>query len=228
MISREEFASRIDHAAIGTAITREQVERFIQEAIAYHFAAVYVNPCDVAFAKARLAGTGVLVGAGAGANQGVNTVDCKIAEALEAIEDGADCVELYMNVSRLLDGDEAYVRDEVNRFVKAVKAKKRDAVVKVIIECPYLNREQKVKACEIVAQSGAEYVKESSGSAQNANFSLADIRLMKSVVGERCKIKAAGDVNTLENAVGAMEFGADLVGNDRGPQWMEEFDQCMW
>lgn len=135
---------------------------------------------------------------------------------------------MVSNVSRLKDGDPAYVRKELTEFVKAVKAKKPDVLVKVIIECYYLSHAEKVTACELVVESGADYVKQSTGTTPNSSFCLGDTRLFKSVVGDRIKIKSSGWIMNVEDAIGSIEFGASRVGNSRGPQWLAEFDQQLW
>ncbi|CAK4851051.1 unnamed protein product [Aphanomyces euteiches] len=125
------------------------------------------------------------------------------------------------------DNDVDYVRNELTEFCKAVAAKDPNVIVKVIIEAFYLTHDQKVAACEAVVASGAHYVKQSTGTPP-LSFTLGDVRLMKAVVGDRIKVKAAGWINNLEDAVGAMELGADRIGNSIAPQWLEEFDKQLW
>jgi len=133
-----------------------------------------------------------------------------------------------INVSRLKDGDHEYVADELCRFNKAIKDKNPDAIVKVIIECYYLTRQEKVTACEIVMNSGVDYIKQSTGTTPINSFTLGDTKLIKSIVGDKVKIKSSGWINNIEDAIGSIEFGASRIGNSVAPRWIEEFDDNHW
>ena len=227
MITKEQFASLQDHSILGTHCKRSEVKKFCEEVLEYGFAAVYVNPCDVSYAKS-LVGDRAGVGTVIGFPQGATTTRTKIFEALEAIDNGATELDVVINVSRLKDGDTAYVRRELTEFVATVKAKNPEILVKVIIECYYLTHEEKVTACQLVVESGADYVKQSTGTTPNSSFCLGDTRLMKNVVGDRIKIKSSGWIMNVEDAIGSIEFGASRVGNSLGPQWLAEFDRQLW
>ena len=124
MITKKQFASVQDHSILGTYCPRSDVKKFCEEVLEYGFAAVYVNPCDVSYAKSILgdrAGVGTVIGF----PQGATTTRTKIFEALEAIDNGATELDVVINVSRLKDGDTAYVENELTQFVKAVKGKNR-------------------------------------------------------------------------------------------------------
>jgi deoxyribose-phosphate aldolase len=226
MITKEQFASMQDHSVLGPGIKEADVRKFCAEVLEYGFAAVYVNPCDVKLAKS-LIGDKANVGTVIGFPQGVNTTATKIFEALETMDNGADELDIVINIPKMRDNDVDYVRDELTQFVKAVKAKKADVVVKVIIEAFYLTHDQKVAACEATVASGADYVKQSSGTPP-LSFTLGDVRLMKAVVGDRIKVKAAGWINNLEDAIGSIELGADRIGNSIAPEWLKEFDKQLW
>jgi deoxyribose-phosphate aldolase len=227
MITKEQFAKMQDHSILGTYCKRNDVKKFCEEVLEYGFAAVYVNPCDVAYAKSIIGGRAA-VGTVIGFPQGATTTQTKIFEALEAIDNGATELDVVMNVSRLKDGDTAYVKTELSDFVRAVKAKNPKVLVKVIIECFYLAHDEKVTACNLVVESGADYVKQSTGTTPNSSFCLGDTRLLKSVVGDRIKIKSSGWIINIEDAIGSIEFGASRVGNSLGPQWLAEFDRQLW
>jgi deoxyribose-phosphate aldolase len=216
-----------DHSILGTFCSRSDVKKFCEEVLKYGFAAVYVNPCDVSYAKG-LIGSRAGVGTVIGFPQGATTTRVKIFEALEAIDHGATEVDVVINVSRLKDGDTAYVKNELTELVKAVKAKDPAVLVKVIIECYYLSHDEKVTACNLVVESGADYVKQSTGTTPNSSFCLGDTRLLKSVVGDKIKIKSSGWIINVEDAIGSIEFGASRVGNSLGPQWLAEFNQQRW
>jgi deoxyribose-phosphate aldolase len=227
MITKEQFAKAQDHSILGTYTPKEDVQKFCGETIKYDFACVYVNPCDVCYAKS-IVGDKAKVGTVIGFPQGANTTAVKIFEGLEAIENGADELDIVINVSRLKDGDTKYVKNELVSFNKAVKEKKPDVVVKVIIECFYLTHKDKVTAAEIVADSGVDYIKQSTGTTPNNSFTLGDTKLLKAIVGERVKIKSSGWILNIEDAIGSMEFGASRIGNSLGVQWLEEFDENRW
>jgi deoxyribose-phosphate aldolase len=227
MISKEDFARAQDHSILGTYCKKEDVKKYCEEVLKFGFAAIYVNPCDVAYAKSIIKDR-ASVGTVIGFPQGATTTKAKICEGLDALENGANELDIVINVSRLKDGDLDYVRDELVEFRKAIKSKKPDVTIKVIIECYYLTHAEKIAACKLVAASGADYVKQSTGTTPNSSFCLGDIRLFKAVVGDRIKIKSSGWIMNVEDAIGSIEFGASRVGNSLGPQWLEEFEQNKW
>jgi deoxyribose-phosphate aldolase len=227
MISKEQFAAMQDHSILGTYCPKSEVKRFCEEVLRYSFAAVYVNPPDVAYAKS-IVGDRAAVGTVIGFPQGASTMRTKMFEALEAIDNGASELDVVINVSRLKDGETDYVRDELTQIVRAVKAKNPKALVKVIVECYYLSHDEKVTACRVVVESGADYIKQSTGTTPNSSFCLGDTRLMKNVVGDRIKIKSSGWIMNVEDAIGSIEFGASRVGNSLGPHWLAEFDKQLW
>jgi len=227
MITKEQFARAQDHSVLGTYTPKEEVKKFCEETIAYGFACVYVNPCDVQYAKS-IVGDRAKVGTVIGFPQGANTTAVKIFEGQNAIDNGADELDIVINVSRLKDGDTEYVSGELIDFNRAMKQKKPDVIVKVIIECFYLTHSDKVTAAEIVAGSGVDYIKQSTGTTPNNSFTLGDTKLLKAIVGERVKIKSSGWIINIEDAIGSMEFGASRIGNSLGVKWLEEFDENRW
>jgi len=226
-VTKKQFAQAQDHSILGTYCAKADVERFCREAVEYGFASVYVNPCDVKVAK-RIVGSKCAVGTVIGFPQGAATTACKIFEALDAIDNGADELDLVMNVSRLKDGDIDYVRREFLDFVAAVKAKNPGVLVKVIIECHYLTHAEKITATELVAETGCDYVKQATGTTPNWSYTLGDVKLLASVAAGRCKVKASGWIMNIEDAIACMEIGAERIGNSLGVQWLEEFDQNRW
>lgn len=227
MITKEQFAKVQDHSILGPYCKRTDVKKYCEEVLRFGFAAVYVNPCDVAYAKSIIgnrAGVGTVIGF----PQGASTTRAKISEGLDAIDNGATELDVVMNVSRFKDGDGDYVKSELTDFVKAVKARNPQVIVKVIIECFYLTHKEKIAACKTVWESGADYVKQSTGTTPLSSFGLGDVRLLTRVCGDRIKVKSAGWTVSIEDAIGCIEFGASRIGNGSGPQWMKEFDQNRW
>lgn len=227
MLTKKEFAAMQDHSVLGNYVSKEDVERFCKETLEYGFAAVYVNPADVKLAKSILQDKGA-VGTVIGFPQGVTTTKTKIFEGLDAIENGADELDIVINISKLKDGDTEYCLQELTEFTKAMKEKKPDVIVKVIIECYYLTHAEKITACKIVADSGADYVKQSTGTTPYSSFNLGDVKLLNAIVGDRIKVKAAGWIGNLEDAIGTIEFGASRIGNSIAPEWLSEWDENHW
>jgi len=227
MLTKKEFAAMQDHSVLGTYCSRADVKRFCEEVLEYGFASVYVNPGDVAYAKSIL-GDKAPVGTVIGFPQGATTTAAKIFEGLDAISNGASELDIVINVSRLKDGDTDYVLGELSEFVEAMKAKDPAVIVKVIVECYYLTHAEKITACEIVMKSGADYIKQSTGTTPNNSFTLGDTKLFKAIVGDAIKIKSSGWILTVEDAIGSIEFGASRVGNSEAPRWLKEFDENRW
>ena len=196
------------------------------ETLQYGLGATYVNPCYVSFAKSIL-GDKAKVGTVIGFPHGANTTNVKVTEGLEAIENGADKLDVVINIAKLRSGDEAYVSDELEAFAKAMKEKRPDIIVKVIIETCYLSHDEKVTACEIVADSGADFVKTSTGTG-TAGCRIGDIRLMKRVVGDRVKIKAADQIKNIEDALAVIEEGATAIGESSALSMLADYDKELW
>jgi deoxyribose-phosphate aldolase len=227
MITKEEFAKKMEHSILGTSVKKQDVEKACEEVLKYGFAVMYTNACDVALAKSII-GDRAGVGGPVGFPQGAQTTKVKVFEGYDAIENGATDLDIVMNVSRFKDGDADYVKKELSEFVEAMKARKPDVVVKVIVECVCLSHREKIEVCNVVADSGADYIKNATGFPLNENFHLGDIRLFKAVVGDRLLIKASGSVDNVEDAIGAIEFGANRVANNHAVRWLAEFDENRW
>jgi len=186
-----------------------------------------VNPCDVALAAERLAGAGVEIGTVIGFPHGVNCTAIKIAEGLQAIKDGATELAVVINVPRLMSGQGDYVKEELDAFVRAMKDTTPDICIKVIIETCFLTHDQKVEACEIVAASGADYIKTSTGTGP-AGCRIGDIRLMKRVCGDRVKIKAAAQITSIEQGLAVIEEGASRIGENTAVAMLNDWDKQLW
>lgn len=227
-ITKEQFAAMIDHSCLGPTVTKAEVKQFCEEALQYGFACVYVNPCDAEYAKSIL-GDKIHVGIPIGFPQGIVSTKTKIFEGLEAIEKGADELDVVINVSRLKDKDDDYVRNELNVFVKTMKEKKADVIIKVIIECPLLNRDEKVRASNIVANSGADYIKQATGTTSGYSYLIGDLKMLKKAVGGRVKVKASGAMGCcIDDALAAIEVGVERIGNNAAVNWLKDFDQNAW
>jgi deoxyribose-phosphate aldolase len=225
MITKEQFAKMQDHSVLEPFADETAVVNRINEAVAYGCGAVYVNPCYVKFAKERVAGTDVGVGTVIGFPFGANKTEIKIQEGLLAVEDGATELDVVINVSRLKSGDEAYVENELNKFVRAIREVSPSVLVKVIIETCYLTRDEMVRACEIVRDSGADYIKTSTGTGPEG-CKYGDIIVMRRVCGDKVKIKAAHVKGSVENALAVIEAGASRIGDAMVIPWLQDFDKA--
>ena len=225
MLTREEFAKMQDHSILEPYATRPEIEVMISQTIEYGFNATYVEPCHVKWAKEKSGAA--KVGTVIGFPFGTNTTEIKIAEGLQCIRDSASALDLVINYSMLKSGEDAYVANEVREFVKAMKAEDPEVVVKVIIECCFLTHDEKVRAIEIVAESGADFIKTSTGTG-TGGCRIGDIRLMKRIIGDRCQIKAAAQITNIEDALAVIDEGATLIGENTAVKLLADWDVQRW
>ena len=226
MISKEQFAAMQDHSILEAEATLSDTKRRCDETLQYGFGATYVHPCYVKYAKGYCAGK-AKIGTVIGFPLGANKTSVKIFEAMEAIADGADKLDFVINISKVKSGDIAYVEDELKEIVAAVKGRAPDVIVKVIIECAYLTNEEKTVATKVVLASGADYIKTSTGYGP-WGCRIGDIRLIKRIVGDKMKIKAAADLKDINQAMAVIEEGADVIGENSGVRYMQDFDSQIW
>lgn len=202
----------IDHTALKPNTTKESILKLITEAKTYDFASVCVNPCWVALAHQELKNTDVKVCTVIGFPLGANTTEVKVFEAKDAIEKGAQEIDMVINIAMLKDKEYDYVENEIHQIVEAAKDK---AIVKVIIETCLLTDEEKIKACELSQKAGADFVKTSTGFS-TGGATVHDIALMRKTVGAEMGVKASGGVHTHEEALAMVEAGATRIGASAG------------
>lgn len=201
----------IDHTILKTNATRSQVEKLCDEAAEHGFASVCVNSCWVPMCAERLAGTGVNVCTVIGFPLGAMSTAGKAAEAAAAVADGADELDMVINVGWLVAGEDDLVRDDIAAVVAAAKGR----CVKVIIETCLLDDEQKVRACGLSVEAGATFVKTSTGFS-TGGATVHDVALMAKTVAGRCKVKASGGVHNAIEAQAMIDAGADRIGTSSG------------
>lgn len=201
----------IDHTILKANATRAQVEKLCDEAAEHGFASVCVNSCWVPLCVERLAGTGVNVCTVIGFPLGAMSTAGKAAEAAAAVADGADELDMVINVGWLVAGEDDLVRDDIAAVVAAAKGR----CVKVIIETCLLTDEQKVRACELSAEAGATFVKTSTGFS-TGGATVHDVALMAKTVAGRCKVKASGGIHNAAEAQAMIDAGADRIGTSSG------------
>ena len=201
-----ELNRMIDHTILKPEATEAAVQKIIDEAKEYNFFSVCINPCWVAFASEQLADTDVAVCTVIGFPLGANTPEVKAYEAADAIKNGANEVDMVINIGALKSQQYDYVRQDIQGVVDAAKGK---ALVKVIIETALLTDEEKVKACELAKEAGADFVKTSTGFS-TGGAKVADIRLMRETVGPDM------GVHNAEEALAMIEAGATRIGASTG------------
>lgn len=202
----------IDHTALKPNTNKESILKLIAEAKTYDFASVCVNPCWVALAHQELKNTDVKVCTVIGFPLGANTIEVKVFETKDAIEKGAQEIDMVINIAMLKDKEYDYVENEIHQIVEAAKDK---AIVKVIIETCLLTDEEKIKACELSQKAGADFVKTSTGFS-TGGATVHDIALMRKAVGAEMGVKASGGVHTHEEALAMVEAGATRIGASAG------------
>ena len=201
----------IDHTLLKPESTQEQIDHLLSEAVEYQFASVCVNPTWVAHCSKTLAGTGVKVCTVVGFRLGANTSSVKAFETKDAIANGADEIDMVINVGQLKSGQYEVVEADIRAVVEA----SQDKLVKVIIETCLLTNDEKVKACQLAVSAGADFVKTSTGFSA-AGATVEDIVLMRETVGPNIGVKAAGGARSYEDAEAFIEAGATRIGTSSG------------
>ena len=212
-----ELAKYIDHTLLKTDAQRADVAKLIEEAKAYHFASVCVSPIWVSYVSEALRDTGVKTCTVNGFPQGATPSAVKAFETEQAVADGADEVDMVIAIGRLKDGDDAYVKADIEAVVQAAGGK---ALTKVIIETCLLTDEEKRRACLLAKEAGADFVKTSTGFAAGG-ATVADVKLMRESVGEAMGVKAAGGVRTRADAEAMLAAGATRLGTSSGVKIVE-------
>lgn len=214
----KEILGMIDHTILKPEATKEMVKSLCEEAMEYGFAAVCVNPYYVKLCKDILKGSDVKIATVIGFPLGANTSEVKAFETKNAIDNGCDEVDMVINMGALKDKDYSTVREDIKAVVDAAKNK---AVVKVIIETSLLNHEEKIKACELSKEAGADFVKTSTGFS-TGGATVEDVKLMKEIVGDKLEVKASGGIRDLETAKKMIEAGATRLGASSGVKIAKE------
>lgn len=206
-----------DHTLLAANATRSEVERLCKEAKEYDFMSVCVNPYFVPLAKKELAGSDVKVCTVIGFPLGQMSTKAKVFEANDAVKMGADEVDMVINVSALKDQDYDYVRNEIHEIKKACEGK----LLKVILECCYLSKEEIKKASELAKEAGADFVKTSTGFGKGG-AKAEDVKIMRETIGSDMGVKAAGGIHTLADFKAMVDAGANRIGCSHSIQIMEE------
>lgn len=208
MRSAEQVARTIDHALLKPELTVDEVLAGCALAAEGHVASVCCRPIDVASCVGALAGTDVAVGTVIGFPHGAHLTATKVGEARAAMDQGAVELDVVIAIGMLRSGQEAEVRDDIAAVVDAAAGR---AIVKVILENALLNDAEKVVACGLAEQAGADFVKTSTGFA-SGGATLDDVRLMRATVSPAVQVKASGGIRTLDELVAFLDAGATRIG----------------
>ncbi|GAB7388126.1 deoxyribose-phosphate aldolase [Bacillaceae bacterium] len=209
----DNLASYIDHTLLKPEATGKDIEKLCAEAINYRFASVCVNPYFVPLAAKLLMGTGINVCTVIGFPLGANTTIVKVKETEDAVQNGADEIDMVMNVGALKERNDQAVFQDIKEVVKAAEGK----IVKVILETCLLTEEEKKRACLLAKEAGAHFVKTSTGFA-SGGATIEDVMLLRKVAGDRMGVKASGGIRDRETAIKMIESGASRIGTSSGVQ----------
>ena len=202
----EEILSHVDHTQLQPYAVWEDIEKLCQEAIDYHTASVCVPPTYISRIKETYKDK-VTICTVIGFPLGYSVTEAKVQEVRKALEDGADEIDMVVNISDVKNGLYKKVEEEIRTLKELCKEK----ILKVIIETCYLTEEEKIEMCKAVTKAGADYIKTSTGFGTKG-ADLEDIRLFKKHIGDKVKIKAAGGVRTREDLETFLEEGCDRIG----------------
>ncbi|MBG9983212.1 deoxyribose-phosphate aldolase [Aerococcaceae bacterium DSM 111020] len=202
----------IDHTLLKADANQIEIDTLIQEAREYDFKSVCINPTWVAYAAEQLKDDDVLVCTVIGFPLGATSTAAKVAEANIAIDQGADELDMVINIGAVKSGNWYQVQQDIQSLVEILDGR---AILKVIIETGLLTEEEKVKVCEIAKEAGAHFVKTSTGFS-TGGATIADVKLMRETVSEEMGVKASGGVSNRQEALDMIEAGATRIGASKG------------
>ena len=209
MLDVKNILSKCDHTLLGQTATWEQIKKICDDGMKYETASVCIPPSYVQQAKAYV-GDKLKICTVIGFPNGYNTTATKVFETKDAIEKGADEIDMVINVGNLKDG----MHDEIREEIRAIKEACGEHILKVIIETCLLTEEEKITMCHLVTEAGADYIKTSTGFSK-AGATFEDVALMKTNVGKNVLVKAAGGISGIEDAEKFIELGASRLGTSR-------------
>lgn len=221
MVTVEQLANMIDHTNLKAFADDAAFEKLCDEAKKYNFKMVAINPAQTVRCKKKLEGSPVHVGAAIGFPLGQTTLECKIFETKDAIEKGADEIDYVINVAELKNKNYDYIKKEMEEIVKICREAGKTS--KVIFENCYLTDDEKRKVAEIAKEVKPDFIKTSTGFG-TGGATVEDVKLMKSVVGDEVKVKAAGGIRDLKTALAMIEAGAERLGTSAGVAIVEKYN----
>lgn len=213
----KKISSYIDHTVLAANALPADIIKLCEEAKAYNFYAVCVNGHYIKLAKEQLMGSDVKLAAVVGFPLGAASTNSKVYEAKQAILDGANEIDMVINIGMLKAGEHDFVREEISAIKQAIG----NHVLKVIIETCALTNEEKQTACQLAYEAEADFVKTSTGFGSHG-ATLADVQLMREVVGDKMKIKASGGIRDKKTAQQYIDAGVDRIGTSSGVKILNE------
>jgi deoxyribose-phosphate aldolase len=219
-IKKAELARYIESVILKPEATRQEIITLCEDAVKYNFMVACMHGCYLPLAKSIVKGTPVRVMAPSGFPFGANTTATKVFEARDSVKNGADEIDMMMFMGAFKD----MFYDVVVKDIKAVVEAAEGRIVKVIIETALLSREEKIKACQIAMEAGANFVKTSTGNVFSG-ATVEDIKLMRQTVGPNFGVKASGGITTLEQTLAFIEAGANRVATRAAVQIMESLKE---
>ncbi|MBK9247247.1 MAG: deoxyribose-phosphate aldolase [Ignavibacteria bacterium] len=217
-----QLASSIDHTLLKPNATAVMIETLCAEAMVYSFASVCVNPCYVALSSRLLRTSNVKVCTVIGFPLGASTTESKVFEAENALAHGASELDMVIAIGHLISGDDDAVRKDIASVVRVAHA--QNAIVKVIIETCLLTDEQKIRACALVTEAGADFIKTSTGFS-TGGATLEDIELLRKHVGKNVRVKASGGIRDIAFAESLLLAGAERIGTSSGVSMIKELEK---
>lgn len=215
----KKLSSYIDHTILKPTTLIQDIHQLCDEAIRYNFAAVCVPPLFVKFAKEFLENRPIKVATVVGFPFGYSAVEAKVAETILAIVDGAEELDVVINITALKNNDWQFLGNELNHILPIIRNKER--VIKVIIESGILTKSEIIKCCDIYGAAGVDFVKTSTGYAEKG-ASVEDVKLIRQHLSEAVKIKASGGISSYAFAKQLIDAGADRLGCSKSVKIMEE------
>ncbi|KFI46793.1 deoxyribose-phosphate aldolase [Bifidobacterium bohemicum] len=208
-MNKSTLSKYIDHTYLKADATKDDIIRICNEAKQYNTASVCVNAYWAALVSGQLAGTDIKTCCVVGFPLGATSTASKAFEARQAIKDGAEEIDMVINIGELLAGEDGNVEADIKAVADTVHAS--DKLLKVIIETSFLDHDQKVRACELSEKAGADFVKTSTGFS-SAGAKADDVALMRQTVGDRLGVKASGGIHSYDEAMEMIDAGADRLG----------------
>lgn len=221
-ITPHDIAKMLDHSTLQPFLTEADIRKGCELALKYDCASVCARPCDVPILAEMLAGSDVKVCTVIGFPHGSQETAIKVAEAKLALDEGCTELDMVINIGKMLAGDHAYVKNEIQLLAEA--AHERGAILKVILENCYLTDKQKIVCCKLAEEAGADFVKTSTGYG-SSGCTINDLKLMRASVSEHVRVKGSGGIRDLDTVLSARAVGASRCGVSATTKIMEEAEK---
>lgn len=221
-LTPHDIAKMLDHSTLQPYLTEDDIRRGCELALKYDCASVCARPCDVPILAEMLHGSDVKVCTVIGFPHGAHETAMKLAESRLALDEGCDELDMVLNIGKMKHGDHDYVREEIRQIAEL--AHSRGAIVKVILETCYLTDEEKVAACRLSEEAGADFVKTSTGYGSKG-CTIEDLKLMRASVSDRVRVKGSGGIRDLDTVLSARAVGASRCGVSATEKIMAEAEK---